>query len=161
MLCNVRSAFDQFNLISGLHSFMSDEDIDYKNILPPLSLLNNKDKKRLLEDLNKLNFNIGSLKALKMQLARFLNKLFKKDGFILVDGYSKKYIIGQPKNKIPITIKILDQKLHYKLLFRPDLYFGEAYCDGKIIIENGTLIDFLDLTLMNLGRNDFNFLSKL
>ena len=63
MLCNVRSAFDQFNLISGLHSFMSDEDIDYKNILPPLSLLNNKDKKRLLEDLNKLNFNIGSLKA--------------------------------------------------------------------------------------------------
>jgi 4-hydroxy-tetrahydrodipicolinate synthase len=42
---------------------MSDEDIDYKNILPPLSLLNNKDKKRLLEDLNKLNFNIGSLKA--------------------------------------------------------------------------------------------------
>ena len=96
-----------------------------------------------------------------MQLARFLNKLFKKDGFILVDGYSKKYIIGKPKNKIPITIKILDQKLHYKLLFRPDLYFGEAYCDGKIIIENGTLIDFLDLTLMNLGRNDFNFLSKL
>ena len=63
MLCNVRSAFDQFNLISGLHSFMSDEDIDYKNILPPLSLLNNKDKKKLLEDLNKLKFNIGSLKA--------------------------------------------------------------------------------------------------
>ena len=63
ILCKVRSAFDQFNLISGLHSFMSDEDIDYKNILPPLSLLNNKDKKRLLEDLNKLNFNIGSLKA--------------------------------------------------------------------------------------------------
>jgi len=63
MLCNVRSAFDQFNLISGLHSFMADEDNDYKNILPPLSLLNNKDKKKLLEDLDKLKFNIGSLKA--------------------------------------------------------------------------------------------------
>ena len=29
-----------------------------------------------------------------MQLARFLNKLFKKDGFILIDATSKKYIIG-------------------------------------------------------------------
>ena len=34
-----------------------------------------------------------------MQLARFLNKLFKKDGFILIDAYSKKYIIGLPKKK--------------------------------------------------------------
>ena len=38
-LCNVRSIFDKFNLISGLHSFMSDEDEIYKNVLPPISLL--------------------------------------------------------------------------------------------------------------------------
>ena len=63
ILCNVRSTFDQFNLISGLHSFMSDEDDIYKNLLPPLSLLNKKDKKKLIEELNKLNFKIGSLKA--------------------------------------------------------------------------------------------------
>ena len=37
-----------------------------------------------------------------MQLARFLNKLFKKDGFILTDADSNNYIIGSPKNKIPI-----------------------------------------------------------
>jgi len=96
-----------------------------------------------------------------MQLARFLNKLFQKDGFILIDAYSKKYIIGSPKNKNPISLKILDKKLHYKLLFRPDLYFGEAYSDGSIIIENGTLTDFLDITLMNLGRGQFNFFSYL
>ena len=96
-----------------------------------------------------------------MQLVRFLNKLFQKDGFILVDAYSKKYIIGSPKNKYPIIIKILDKKLHYKLLFQPDLYFGEAYSDGSIVIENGSLTDFLDIALMNLGRNEFNFFSKL
>ena len=62
-LCNVRSVFDQFNLISGLHSFMSDEDEIYKNILPPVSLLNKKDKQQLIEDLNKLSFKLGSLKA--------------------------------------------------------------------------------------------------
>ena len=63
ILCNVRSVFDQFNLISGLHSFMSDEDEIYKNVLPPVSLLSEKDKKKLTEDLNKLNFKLGSLKA--------------------------------------------------------------------------------------------------
>ena len=63
MLCNVRNTFEKFNLISGLHSFMSDEDKSYKNVLPPVSLLSEKDKQQLIEELNKLNFNLGSLKA--------------------------------------------------------------------------------------------------
>jgi len=58
LLCNIRSTFDQFNLISGLHSFMSDEDEIYKNVLPPVSLLSEKDKNKLKEDLRKLNFEI-------------------------------------------------------------------------------------------------------
>jgi 4-hydroxy-tetrahydrodipicolinate synthase len=63
MLCNVRNTFEKFNLISGLHSFMSDENEIYKNVLPPVSLLNEKDKQQLKEDLNKLNFKLGSLKV--------------------------------------------------------------------------------------------------
>ena len=56
-LCKVREVFDEFNLVSSLHSFLTQEDEIYENILPPLSLLNLNDKKRLIEDLNKLNFN--------------------------------------------------------------------------------------------------------
>tara|TARA_B100000780_G_scaffold45956_1_gene28575 strand:+ start:429 stop:1313 length:885 start_codon:yes stop_codon:yes gene_type:complete len=63
MLCNVRNTFEKFNLISGLHSFMSDENKIYKNVLPPVSLLSEKDKQQLIEDLNKLNFKLGSLKT--------------------------------------------------------------------------------------------------
>ena len=63
MLCNVRNTFEKFNLISGLHSFMIDEDKIYKNVLPPVSLLSEKDKQQLIEELNKLNFTLGSLKA--------------------------------------------------------------------------------------------------
>ena len=62
-LCKVRSVFDKFNLISGLHSFMSDEDEIYKNILPPISLLCEIDKQELIKDLNKVDFNIRSLKV--------------------------------------------------------------------------------------------------
>ena len=62
MLCKVRNTFDKFNLISGLHSFMSGEDKIYKNVVPPISLLSEKDKQHLIEDLNKLNFTLKSLK---------------------------------------------------------------------------------------------------
>ena len=64
-LCSVRNIFEKFNLISGLHSFMSDEDEIYKNVLPPVSLLNEKDKQQLIEDLNKLRFTLESLKINK------------------------------------------------------------------------------------------------
>jgi 4-hydroxy-tetrahydrodipicolinate synthase len=63
ILCDVRNIFEKFNLISGLHSFMSDEDKIYKNVLPPVSILNEKDKLLLTEQLNKLNFTLRSLKA--------------------------------------------------------------------------------------------------
>jgi len=62
MLCNVRNTFEKFNLISGLHSFMSYEDKIYKNVLPPISLLSEKDNQQLIEDLNKLNFTLKSLR---------------------------------------------------------------------------------------------------
>ena len=96
-----------------------------------------------------------------MYLATFLNKVFKKDGFILVDANNKEYIIGAPKKNNPIKVKILDKKLHLQLLFHPDLYFGEAYTDGKVIIENGNLSEFLDLALMNFGRKELNVFSYL
>ena len=63
LLCNVRSVFDQFNLISGLHSFMSDENEIYKNVIPPVSLLSKKDKEQLKKDLNKLGFNVKSIES--------------------------------------------------------------------------------------------------
>ena len=93
-----------------------------------------------------------------MQLASFLNKVFKKDGFILTDANSKDYIIGNPGNN-PIKLKILNKSLHYKLLFLPELYFGEAYTNGEIKIENGSLTDFLNLALMNIGRGELIFLA--
>ena len=55
-LCEVREAFDKYNLISGLHTFCSQENEIYKNVLPPLSLLNKSDEKNLLNVLKDLNF---------------------------------------------------------------------------------------------------------
>ena len=51
-----RQAFDKFNLISALHSFMSIEDKHYAPLLPPLILLDEKNKKNLVGSLKKINF---------------------------------------------------------------------------------------------------------
>ena len=55
-LCEVRAAFEQYNLISGLHTFFGQNDINYKNILPPLRLLNETEKNNLLNKLDNLDF---------------------------------------------------------------------------------------------------------
>ena len=55
-LCAVRKAFDNYNLISGLHSFMSVEDEKYKRILPPLDLLSSAQQKELMLKLKKIEF---------------------------------------------------------------------------------------------------------
>ena len=97
-----------------------------------------------------------------MYLAKFLDSLIKKNGFVLIDANKNKYNIGNPKKENPITLKLLDKKLHYKLLLHPDLHFGEAYANGSLVIENGTLTDFLDLTMENLGRRgEINKFSKI
>jgi 4-hydroxy-tetrahydrodipicolinate synthase len=63
-LCDVRVVFDKYNLISGLHSYCSQENKIYKNVLPPLSLLNKNDEKNLIQALKSLNFtNNSSLAA--------------------------------------------------------------------------------------------------
>ena len=62
-LCDVRNAFEKYNLISGLHTFYSKKKQFYNNVLPPLSVLNSKDEKELIDNLDKLNFSIKSLMA--------------------------------------------------------------------------------------------------
>ena len=59
-LCDVRGVFDKYNLISGLHSYCSQENKIYKNVLPPLSLLNKNDEKNLTQALKSLNFTNNS-----------------------------------------------------------------------------------------------------
>ena len=62
-LCSVRKVFDQFNLISGLHSFFSKKDIMYKNLIPPLNLLSKKDEVKLFDELKNCNFSMDTKEA--------------------------------------------------------------------------------------------------
>ncbi len=62
-LCDIRMSFDKYNLISGLHTLMTEKNSIYKNLLPPLKLLDQKEKNDLLSNLKKLNFDMEILKV--------------------------------------------------------------------------------------------------
>ncbi len=55
-LISVREIFDQYNLISALHSFISVKDEKYKNLLPPLVLLSKEKQKEILNKLEVIEF---------------------------------------------------------------------------------------------------------
>ena len=62
-LCDVRNTFEKYNLISGLHTYYSKNDLIYKNVLPPLSILNSKEEKELIDNLEKLDFSSKPIMA--------------------------------------------------------------------------------------------------
>ena len=55
-LIEVRETFDNYNLISALHSYLSVKDKEFENLLPPLILLSQDKKKELIAKLDNLKF---------------------------------------------------------------------------------------------------------
>ena len=57
-LCKVREVFEQYNLVSALHSLLGVKKSTYNNILPPLSILDEEKKQKLILELNSLDFKL-------------------------------------------------------------------------------------------------------
>ena len=62
-LCDIRSVFEKYNLISGLHTFYKQKENIYENLLPPLRVLDDQSEKDLQYNLEKYSFSIKSLMA--------------------------------------------------------------------------------------------------
>tara|TARA_B100000963_G_scaffold323006_1_gene307485 strand:+ start:8016 stop:8900 length:885 start_codon:yes stop_codon:yes gene_type:complete len=58
-LIMVRKIFDNYNLISALHSYFQEKNNNFKNLIPPLELLDSEKIKNLLSELNKIKFEIN------------------------------------------------------------------------------------------------------
>ncbi len=53
-----------------------------------------------------------------------------------------------------LVVRITDRRTIAKLTFHADLYTGEAYMDGTLIMESGSIYDLLALSTTNLARID-------
>jgi cyclopropane-fatty-acyl-phospholipid synthase len=84
-----------------------------------------------------------------MLLARFLGKLIRSGSLTLIDAQGQAVETGDGTDP-KVTIRIHDRMTQWKMGVNPALYTGEAYMDGKLTIEEGTLYDFLDLATRSL-----------
>lgn len=85
-------------------------------------------------------------------LAAYFFRRFVAVGRITVispDGTRRSYS-GQPGPQI--TIRLHDPALTWKLLLNPKLAIGEAYMDGTLTVEDGSLHDFLKFLTINNAR---------
>mgnify|MGYP000069533381 CR=1 FL=1 len=84
-----------------------------------------------------------------MLLSRLLHKMIRYGTLKVIDAKGKTHIhSGGPGPDV--TIRLHNRTLHTKLFLNPCLYIGEAYMDGALTIEEGTLEDFLEIVARNL-----------
>ncbi|MBL6597992.1 MAG: class I SAM-dependent methyltransferase [Alphaproteobacteria bacterium] len=60
-----------------------------------------------------------------------------------------------------VTIRVTDPALHFKLFHNPQLAMGEAYMDGTLIVEEGTLADFIEICAANQRALEATTLQRL
>jgi cyclopropane-fatty-acyl-phospholipid synthase len=84
-----------------------------------------------------------------MLLVRLLKRLITQGRLDLVDAEGiHHYFAGAPGPRV--AVRLHEAALHRKLVLRPRLYLPEAYVDGALTIEEGSLYDLLELMQINL-----------
>src|SRR6266513_227962 len=88
-----------------------------------------------------------------MLLSRLLERVITIGRLRVIDARGVLHTFDGPGNRSggkSVTIRLHEPALHWKLAARPRLYFGEAFMDGKLTIEEGSLYDLVDLLAANL-----------
>lgn len=83
-------------------------------------------------------------------LAAVLRRVISKGHLAVVDCDGHRDDFGEVFSA-PIIMRLHDRGVAFDLLRNPQLTFGEAYMDGRLTIEGGSVGDFLDLITRNLG----------
>ena len=91
-----------------------------------------------------------------MLLAQLFGTIVKRGELTVIDGYGRTRRYGDPWSGPRVTIRLHDRRLHWRLPLNPRLAVGEAYMDGTLTVEGGTIYDFLDLIGLNLGNGRIN-----
>lgn len=91
-----------------------------------------------------------------MLLSRFLSPLVRSGELTVIQPGGERLRLGRrdemtPADEPPVVIRIADRMTGFKLGLNPGLSAGEAYMDGTLTIENGTIYDLLALVTRNMG----------
>lgn len=97
-------------------------------------------------------------------IGKLIDKLLTKGSITLKLPGKRPQTYGQGGGR-HLTVRFTDRKVAIEIMKNPNLGLGEAYMDGRVIIEDGTMLDLLEMVV---GANRFedskgrsSFLPKL
>ncbi len=91
-----------------------------------------------------------------MLVAKMLNHLIRVGTLSVIDAAGRTHRFGTGAAP-SLTVRLHDKALHWKLFFSPELHTGEAYMDGTLTVEDGSLYDLLELLTMNMGAAGYHW----
>jgi cyclopropane-fatty-acyl-phospholipid synthase len=95
-----------------------------------------------------------------MLLTHLLKRIITIGRLDVIDaGGATHRFLGSPGPRV--TIRLHDSALHWTLCYRPRLFLPEAFVDGMLTIEEGTLYDLIDLLASNLDALPESLLARL
>lgn len=85
-----------------------------------------------------------------MTLAVLLHRIVRQGSLRLIDSAGREHLVGDGTPPC-VTVRSRSRRLDYLLTLSPTLLLGEAYMDGRLLIEQGSLYDFLALLARQEG----------
>lgn len=83
---------------------------------------------------------------------RLFRLMIRHGPLSVIDAKGRVRIYGTPARAIrPLTIRLADAALPWAVVRNPALAMGEAYMDGRLVVEDGDIADFADLIGYNLA----------
>jgi cyclopropane-fatty-acyl-phospholipid synthase len=86
-------------------------------------------------------------------LARLLRRMVRTGSLCVLLPGADPIVVGDGSATGAVTVRIRDGATLRRLALNPDLALGEAYMNGGLVVERGTLWNFLDLIGHNLARH--------
>src|SRR5690348_4401569 len=80
---------------------------------------------------------------------RLLARGIRRGCLTLIDETGRRQSFGQGEPRV--TVRVADRATDWALSFNPWLKVGEAYMDGKLTIEEGSLYDLINIGYANTG----------
>jgi len=89
----------------------------------------------------------------------FLKKLIGSGQLTVISRSGRRYVYGDGGSGTSATIRLHTRFLPWRLALFPELALGEAYMDGTLTIESGSLAELIDLLTGNIGWKPDNRLN--
>jgi cyclopropane-fatty-acyl-phospholipid synthase len=77
-------------------------------------------------------------------IGRMIDKLLRKGSITIIEPGKAPQTYGPGGGK-SLTVRMTDRKVVFDIARNPRLGLGEAYMDGRLVIEDGTALDLLEL----------------